>query len=105
MKAITKGRMVIVLMIGFREELMGKITNATYASMVTGKLKEERANTESRVRVMDGSRFVTIIAISFTMIAEDLLLVLEILDEFLTVKIIEKQNNVNIAILIKLRQI
>ena len=104
MKAIAKGLIVIVLMIGLRQAFIGKIMNATLASMVARKLSVERASAETRVKVIEESRFVTIIAISRTIMVEELSVDLEILDEFLTVTIIAIQNIVNVIILMVLIQ-
>ena len=91
LQAFKKLSTVSVLMTGLREELMGKIKKATVASNVLGTLTEESESTERRVRVKEGSRFVTITAISRNITFIELSLVLEIIDDFFTVNIIAMQ--------------
>ena len=91
LQAFKKLSTVSVLMTGLREELIGKIRKATVASNVLGTLTEESESTERRVRVKEGSRFVTITAISRNITFIELSLVLEIIDDFFTVNIIAMQ--------------
>ena len=70
---------------------MGKIKKATVASNLLGTLTAESESTERRVSVKEGSRFVRITAISHKVTFVELSLVLEIFDDFFTMKIIAMQ--------------
>ena len=90
MKMLANFSVVIVLMMGLREALTGKMKKATVASNVAGALTDERARTERRVRVKDGRMLVTITAIRRLVISEYLLLPWLTLEEWLTVTMIAK---------------